>query len=56
MTHFLAILFFALVISLSFGFLTKRTLRDRLRYALLTFLGFVLIAVAIGWLLYPLSR
>ena len=56
MTHFQAIVFFALVISVAFAFLTKRTLRDRLLYTLWSFLGFVLISIAIGWLLFPFSR
>lgn len=56
MTHFQAILFFAVVISVAFAFMTKRGRRERLLYALWSFLGFVLIAVAIGWLLFPFPR
>ncbi len=56
LTHFQAMLLFAAVISVAFAFLTKRALRDRVLYTLWSFLGFVLIAIAIGWLLYPVSR
>lgn len=55
-THFLAMLLFALLISVSFAFLTKRTFRERAVYALWVFLAFVLVAVAIGWLMFPFPR
>lgn len=56
LTHFESLLLFALVISVAFAFLGKQTARERLRYALLAFLTFVLVAVAIGWLMYPFPR
>ena len=55
-SHFQAMLLFAFVISLAFAFLTKHKLRERLRYALWAFLAFLIVAVAIGWLMYPFSR
>lgn len=55
-THFDALLLFAVVISIAFAFLTKQTARDRLKYALWAFLAFVLIAVALGWIMYPFPR
>jgi heme A synthase len=56
LNHFQAMLLFALVISLAFAFLTKRKLGERVRYALWAFLAFLLVGVAIGWLMYPVSR
>jgi heme A synthase len=56
LSHLQALLLFAFVISLAFAFLTKRKLSERLRYALWAFLAFLIVAVAIGWLMYPFSR
>lgn len=56
LNHFQALLLFAAVISIAFAFLTKQTARDRLKYALWAFLAFVLVAVALGWLMYPFPR
>ncbi len=55
-THFDALLLFAVVISIAFAFLTKQTARDRLKYALWAFLAFVLVAVTLGWIMYPFPR
>ncbi len=54
--HFQAMLLFAFVISVAFAFLTKRQLGERLKYALWAFLAFLLVGVAVGWLMYPISR
>ena len=56
LTHFDALLLFAVVISIAFAFLTKQTTRDRLKYALWAFLAFVLVAVVLGWVMYPFPR
>jgi len=56
LNHFDALLLFAVVISVAFAFLTKQTARDRLKYALWAFLAFVLVAVALGWIMYPFPR
>jgi len=56
LSHFQAMLLFALVISVAFAFLTKRRLGERIRYALWAFLAFLIVGVAIGWLMYPFSR
>lgn len=56
LTHFQAMLIFALVISVAFAFLTKSTPRERIKYALGSFLAFLLIAIAIGWLMLPFPR
>ncbi len=56
LTHFDALLFFALVVSVTFAFLSKRTAMDRLKYTLWAFLAFLLVAIGIGWLMYPFSQ
>ena len=53
LTHLQAMLLFAFVISVAFALLSKRTLNDRVKYALWALLMFLLTAVAIGWLMYP---
>lgn len=54
--HFQAMLLFAFVVSLIFAFLTKRKLGERVKYAIWSFLAFLLVALGIGWLMYPLAR
>lgn len=56
LTHFQILLLFAFVVSVAFAFLSKRRLGERVKYALWTFLMFLLVAVAIGWVMYPFSR
>ena len=56
LTHWQAVLIFACFTALVFAFLTKRTLTERLRYLLWALLGFILVAVALGWLMYPFPR
>lgn len=49
-------LLFALLISLAFGFLSRRRPLDRVKYVLWSLLLFLLIGIGIGWAMYPLSR
>jgi hypothetical protein len=56
LNHFGALLFFALVVSLTFAFLSKRGIAERAKYTLWAFLAFLLVAVGIGWLMYPFSQ
>jgi len=56
LSHFQALLLFSLVIAVAFGFLTKLRPVERLKYALWAFLMFMLVAVALGWAMFPLSR
>jgi len=55
-THIQAFLFFALVISVAFGFLGRRQPKDRVKYILWSFLLFLAVGIGIGWLMYPFSR
>jgi hypothetical protein len=55
LTHFGAMLFFALIVSVTFAFLSKRGAVERAKYTLWAFLAFLLVAIGIGWLMYPFS-
>ena len=56
LNHFQAMLVFALVVSIAFAFLTKRDLSERANYVLWAFLAFLLVAIRLGWVMYPFSR
>jgi cytochrome bd-type quinol oxidase subunit 2 len=56
LSHFQAMVIFALVISIAFGFLSRRGPYKRGRYILWSFILFLLIGVGIGWAMYPFSR
>jgi hypothetical protein len=56
LSHLQAMVLFALVISIAFGFLSRRTACHRARYMVWSLLLFLLAGVGIGWLMYPLSR
>jgi hypothetical protein len=56
LSHFQAMVLFALLLSVVFGFLSRRPALERLRYIAWSFLLFMLVAIGIGWLMYPFSR
>lgn len=56
LNHFQTMVIFALAVSVAFAFLSKSTMRERVRYAVWAFLAFLLVAVGIGWLMYPFSH
>jgi heme A synthase len=56
LNHFQAMVIFALAISLAFALLSKNRTDERIRYALWAFLAFLVVAIGIGWLMYPFSR
>ena len=49
-------MFFALSVSVAFAFLSKQGALERVKYIAWAFLAFLLVAVGIGWLMYPFSR
>lgn len=55
-SHFGAMLIFALLVSVAFACSGHRTVAMRIKYALLCFLLFLAIGVGVAWLMYPLSR
>jgi hypothetical protein len=56
LTHLQTMVFFALVVSVTFGFLSRRAAYHRARYILWSFFLFLAIGIGIGWLMYPFSR
>ncbi|MDP9339545.1 MAG: hypothetical protein M3P45_11825 [Acidobacteriota bacterium] len=54
--HLQAMVLFALVVSVAFGFLSRRTAYQRTRYILWSLALFLLVGIGIGWLMYPFSR
>ena len=51
-----SLLLFALIISLAFGTLGRRKPIERVKYAAWSFAMFVLVGIALGWLMYPFSK
>jgi heme A synthase len=56
LNHFQTMVVFALAVSLAFAFLSKQTMNERVRYLVWAFLAFLVVAIGIGWLMYPFSR
>ena len=56
LSHFSAMVIFALLISVAFACFGKRTLGGRVKFALWSLALFLLIGVGIAWLMYPFSR
>lgn len=56
LTHLQAMVLFALVISVAFGFLSRRQPIDRVKYIVWSLILFLLIGVGIGWAMYPFSH
>lgn len=54
MRHFLVMTAFAFLASVVFGTVTKDTTRDRLVYGLKVFAEFMIIGLALSWVLYYL--
>jgi multidrug transporter EmrE-like cation transporter len=56
LNHFQTMVIFALAIALAFALLSKNSMNERVRYAVWAFLAFLVVALGIGWLMYPFSR
>lgn len=56
MTHFLALLLYSLLVSTVFAALSSehQTPRQKVRYGAKVFAYFVVLGLAIAWILYPL--
>ena len=54
LSHFEALLAFALVVSTVFALITKNEPREQLRYGVFVFFSFLAVALAVGWIMYPL--
>jgi hypothetical protein len=53
-SHFLLMVVFALFVAVVFAMLMKEQPRDQVRFGALVFGGFILSALVLGWLMYPL--
>jgi hypothetical protein len=53
MSHLFLMALHALLVGLFFAFLTREKMLDRLRVFSLVFLGMLLGALALAWLMYP---
>jgi len=56
LSHFCAMVLFALFVSLALGCLARRTILERIKYAAWSFFLFLLIGIGAAWLMYPFSR
>jgi NhaP-type Na+/H+ or K+/H+ antiporter len=56
LSHFQAMVLFALIISVAFGFLSRRRPIDRAKYIVWSLVLFLLVGVGIGWAMYPFTR
>jgi hypothetical protein len=56
LSHFWAMILFALFVSMALGCLRRRTTPKRIKYAAWSFLLFLLVGIGAAWLMYPLSR
>jgi len=54
LSHFGALVVFALIVSTVFALITKNGPREQLRYGVFVFLSFLAVAIAVGWIMYPL--
>jgi hypothetical protein len=52
-SHILLLIIFAFFVSLVFAMIAKDTAPEQLQFGGLLFGGFVLAALALGWLMYP---
>jgi len=52
MIHFLYLITFAFFVSVAFGAYSNGTNRERIFYGLKTFAQFVVVSLALAWLLY----
>jgi hypothetical protein len=52
-SHFLLLLLFAFFVSLVFAVIAKDDLGQQLRFGSMMFVGFVLTALVLGWLMLP---
>jgi hypothetical protein len=55
-TPFVLFILFSLLVSAGLGMLGKGTARQRVRSAVSTFVLFIVVGLAIAWLIYPFSH
>ena len=52
-SHFLLMALFAFFVSLVFAVIAKDDVREQARFGGLMFVGFIVVAVVVGWLMFP---
>jgi len=52
-SHLLLMTLFAFFVSLVFAVIAKDDAREQLRFGGLMFVGFMLVAIVVGWLMFP---
>jgi hypothetical protein len=52
-SHLLLMTLFAFFVSLVFAVIAKDDLREQARFGGLMFVGFMAVAIVVGWLMYP---
>ena len=52
-SHLLLMVLFAFFVSLTFAVISKDNAREQLRFGGMMFGGFMVVAVVLGWLMYP---
>ena len=55
-SHILLLSLFAFFVSLVFAVISKDDVREQARFGGMMFGGFMLAAVVLGWLMYPVPR
>jgi heme/copper-type cytochrome/quinol oxidase subunit 4 len=53
-SHLVLLAIFAFFVSLVFALLTKDGAREQVRFGAMLFGGFIVAAVVLGWLMYPI--
>lgn len=53
LSHFSALVIFGLIVSVVFAGINKTGWRSQLRYGAFVFLGFLAVALIVGWIMYP---
>jgi hypothetical protein len=54
LSHFEALAIFALLVATVFALITKNTPKEQFRYGVFVFVSFLAVALAVGWIMYPL--
>jgi len=52
-SHLLLMTLFAFFVSLVFAVIAKDDLREQARFGALMFAGFMVVAIVVGWLMFP---
>ena len=54
LSHFEALTVFAALVSVVFAVITKNTPRAQVQYGVFVFFSFLVVAIVVGWIMYPL--